>query len=69
MPSGRKVREIRRIFRYPPGPCVPPEPDVSEIYEEAIRVKTHLFGVEAPACSREGPAPVNQISPGERSII
>jgi len=38
-------REIRRILGYTPRPYVPPESNISEIYEEATRVNTHIFGV------------------------
>jgi hypothetical protein len=40
-----KRREIRRILGYTPKPYVPPDCDISGIYEEAIRVNTYIFGV------------------------
>lgn len=42
---GDRRREIRQILNYTPKPYVPPEPDISEIYEEAGRINTHVFGV------------------------
>ena len=42
---GDARREIRRILNYTPKPYVPPEPDISQIYEEAGRINTHIFGV------------------------
>lgn len=42
---GDMRREIRRILGYHPKRCIPPDPDISAIYEDAIRVSTHIFGV------------------------
>jgi hypothetical protein len=42
---GHLRKEIRRILTYTPRPYVPPDSNISEIYEEAIRVNTHIFGV------------------------
>jgi len=38
-------REIRRILNYTPKPYVPPDSNIPEIYEEANRVNTYIFGV------------------------
>jgi len=36
---------IRRILGYIPRPYVPPDSNIPEIFEEAIRINTYIFGV------------------------
>jgi hypothetical protein len=38
-------KKIRQILDYTPRPYVPPELNIPEIFEEAIRINTYIFGV------------------------
>ena len=42
---GKVRREIRQILGSRPKPYVPPESNIPEIFEEAIRINTYIFGV------------------------
>lgn len=42
---GHVRREMRKILDCVPKPYIPPEQDISRIYEEAGRINTCIFGI------------------------